>query len=476
MGKRTEKDSMGEVKVPEDAYYGSFTSRALENFKITPENTHEEFYHALGQIKKAAAQVNNEIGNLEDEKADAIVKASEQVVEGDFDDEFVLDPIQAGAGTPFHMNANEIIANRATEILGGEKGEYTVHPNDHVNIGQSSNNVIPTAVRLACLQLSDRLIEELDSLEETFRQKASQFEEIVKVGRTHLQDAVPVGLGQEFGAYATVCSKAKERIERSRQDLLEIGLGGNAIGTGINTSPDFREKLASRLSEVAGRDLRASNDPINTTQFMSEFVEFSSSITAFASDMIKLSDDLMMLCSGPVAGIGEIDLPEVEPGSSIMPGKVNPSIVEAFKMSCIQAKANESAVRSCAEHGDLDMNVMAPLIARNLFHMLKMLENSLEMLRKRCIEGIEADEDRIEEFFEGSTATATALSPYIGYHRTAELVRTALSQDKTIKEVAIDRRILTEQEAEEILDPDNMTQPSGIDQQLRRKIQDRLED
>ncbi len=467
---------MGEVEVPEDAYYGAFTVRALENFQITPEDLHTEFYRSFGRIKKAAAQVNMENGDLDQEKAEAIIEASEELEAGEFDNEFVLDQIQAGAGTPFHMNANEIIANRATEILGGEKGEYRVHPNDHVNMGQSSNNVVPTAVRLASLELAEKLLEEIKELEKALEEKSEEFKDIVKVGRTHLQDAVPIKLGQEFKAYSEMCRKARKRIYKAKKELKEIGLGGNAIGTGINTRPDFREEMASKLSDVTGRDLKPSKNSINTTQFLSPFESFSSSVRTAASDMIKLSDDLMLLSSGPVAGIGEIELPEVEPGSSIMPGKVNPSIVEAFKMACIQVKSDDSAVSSCVEHGDLDMNVMTPLIARNLFEMLKILSNAVEVLREKCIEGIRADEERIKGLMEGSTAPATALSPYIGYHRTAEVVKKALSSERSIRGTVVDEGILTEEEAEKVLDPERMTEPSGINQKLKEKIQDRLEE
>ncbi|MDY6789443.1 MAG: aspartate ammonia-lyase [Candidatus Nanohaloarchaea archaeon] len=476
MGERTEQDSMGKVEVLEEAYYGSFTSRALENFQITPEEPYREFYHALGMIKKAAAQVNREIGLLGPEKSDAIVKASEEVINGYFDDQFVLDPIQAGAGTPFHMNANEVIANRATELLGGEKGDYAVHPNDHVNMGQSSNNVIPTAVHLSALEISESLLDEIEELKKTFKKKGEEFEDVLKVGRTHLQDAVPVTLGQEFRAYSRMCKKGMERLEQSFKELREVGLGGNAVGTGINTPPEFRQNLVSRLADIAGKDIIPAEDPREATQSRSALARLSSELKVFVLDMVKVADDLIFLNSGPVAGIGELELPEVEPGSSIMPGKVNPSIVEAFKMTCIDFIGSAEAIDHAAKEGDLDLNIMAPLIAKNLFGPVKALRSSLKMLREKCVEGIEADRNRIEQLFQGSTATATALSPYIGYHRTAEVVKEALSSDKTVKEAVVDRDYLTGEEAEEILDPERMTEPSGIDQDLKQKIQDRLED
>jgi len=466
---------MGEVEVPEDAYYGAFTVRAEENFDLSRQTAHREFIRALGQIKKVAARANLQLGLMKGETSQAILQASQEVIDGEHDDEFVLDHIQAGAGTPFHMNANEVIANRATEILGGEKGEYRVHPNDDVNMGQSSNNVIPTAVRLATMELADDLIREIEGLASAFETKSQEYDDTVKVGRTHLQDAVPITLGQEFAAWADMCYNGVERLEKSMQELRQVGLGGNAIGTGINTPANFRQTVVEELSDETGRNLWPAEGPRAVTQSMAPFANFMGSLKSFVTDMIKVADDLMLLSSGPVAGLGELELPEVEPGSSIMPGKVNPSIVEAFKMSCFQVLGNDEAVSMAAKEGDLELNVMAPVIAKNLFEALDVMRRATAMLRERCVEGIEADEERIDELFSGSTATATALNPYLGYDLTADVVKEALESDSSIREAVIDRGYLTEAEADKLLDPGRMTRPSGVDEELKEKIRDRLE-
>jgi aspartate ammonia-lyase len=473
---RQESDSLGSVEVPDDAYYGSFTVRASQNFDITDETVLMDLIRKVALVKKAAAAVNADSGDLEDEKADAIIEAVEEVIAGEHDEQFILDPIQAGAGTPLHMNVNEVLANRATELLGGKKGEYRVHPNDDVNMGQSTNNVVPTALRLALLDLSDELLEAIDGLAETFRDRGEDHEDTVKVGRTHLQDAVPVTVGQEFDAWARTCEKGRERIERSRDELREMGIGGNAVGTGINTRPSFRKDVVGELAELTGRELRATGDNVQLTQSMAPFSSFTGEIETFASDLLKVTDDLQVLNSGPVAGIGELDLPEVEPGSSIMPGKVNPSIVEATRMTCLQAIGNHETVAAASREGDLEMNVMAPVIARNAIGMVSEMTKAVEMLAERCITDLEVDMERIDELFEGSTAVATALSPYIGYDRTAEAVHAALDGDRSVREIVADRGWMTDDELETVLDPERMTAPHGIDTDLKEAVQERLEE
>ena len=473
---RIERDSLGEVEVPEGAYYGSFTVRAIENFDLSGEKPPRELIAALGKIKIAAARANEGIGNLDSEKAGAIKTAAEEVAAGEFDEEFPLDPIQAGAGTPLHMNANEVIANRATELLGGQKGEYLVHPNDHVNMGQSSNNVVPTAIRLVLLELSEDLSAELESLGNTFEKKGEELSDLLKVGRTHYQDAVPIKLGQEFKAYGTVCRQAVDNISKSAEVLSEIGLGGNAIGTGINTAPDFRKRLVEELATVTGADLTPAEDPIALTQSMQPFQEFSGSLRETASDLLKVSDDLMFLSSGPVAGINELDLPEVEPGSSIMPGKVNPSIVEAVKMSLLQVLGYDHTVSLATSEGHLELNVMSPLIGNNLISAAKLFSKAVRTFREKCIDGIRANRERVERSFDNSTAVATALSPYIGYDRVAELVKESLEGEKDIRELVLERNWLTDEELEKVLDPERLTSPQGIDTQLRDKVRRRLED
>lgn len=465
MGTRTESDSLSEVEVPEDAYYGAFTARADENFSITGDGAPSAFIRALGQIKQAAAHVNREMGQLDREKADAISEAAGEVADGAFDDAFVLDVIQAGAGTPFHMNANEVIANRATELLGGEKGEYRVHPNDDVNMGQSSNNVIPTAIRLTCLDLADELLAELDALADAFDEQAEQYDDAVKVGRTHLQDAVPITVGQEFDAYATLCRNARRRIERALDELHVIGFGGTAIGTGINTPDGFRDALARELSDITGHHLKPADDHIAMTQSMAPFASFSGAVATASRDLVKIADDLMLLASGPKAGLHELELPEVEPGSSIMPGKVNPSIVEAFKMSCLQVQGNEQVVSTAAQEGDLELNVMTPVILKNLVEMLTVLTNATAMLRERCITGMTVDEDRVQELFEQSTAKATALSPHIGYDTTAGLVKESLETDQSVEAIVRERGLLEDDTLERVLDPEELTQPGTAEQE-----------
>ena len=473
---RIERDSLGEVEVPEDAYYGSFTVRAIENFELSGEEPPRELIAALGRIKLAAARVNEDIGDLDRKKAEAIKTAAEEVVAGKYDEEFPIDFIQAGAGTPLHMNANEVIANRATELLGGQKGEYLSHPNDHVNMGQSSNNVVPTALRLVLLELSEDLIAELENLGSAFEEKGEELSELLKVGRTHYQDAVPIRLGQEFEAYATVCRQSVENVSKSTEVLSEIGLGGNAIGTGINTDPDFRKRLVEELATITGAGLTTGRDPIALTQSMRPFHEFSGSLRETASDLLKVTDDLMFLSSGPMAGINEIELPEVEPGSSIMPGKVNPSIVEAVKMSLLQILGYDHTVSLATREGHLELNVMAPLIGKNLISAVRLFSRAVRTFREKCIEGIRANRERIEKSFDKSTAVATALSPYIGYDRAAELVKESLEEGKDIRKLVLERNWLTGEELEKVLDPERLTSPQGVDTQLKDRVRRRLDD
>ncbi len=476
MDTREEKDALGPVEVPADAYYGAFTARAQDNFAVTGETAPDALYVAFGQVKEAAARANRELGVLDGDVADAVIEAAGEVQEGRFADDFVLDPIQAGAGTPFHMNANEIIANRATELLGGDLGDYRVDPHDHVNRGQSSNNVVPTAVRLAALAMLDDLDAELDALAAALRDTADDHKDVVKVGRTHLQDAVPVTVGQEFDAWAQHVEDGRQRIADAADELHTVGLGGTAVGTGITAHPEFRETAVDALSDIAGRDLKPPADGVALTQSMAPFSAVSGALRSLCGDLINACDDLMLLSSGPVAGLAELQLPAVEEGSSIMPGKVNPSIVEAAKMACIQATGNDAAISTAAQEGDLDMHVMAPVIARNLFDTLRVLTNAARMLRERCIDGLTVDRDRIRTLFDGSTATATALSPYLGYDRTAEVVQAALDHACSIRDEVLDRGLLTADELDTVLDPDRLTGPAAVDEELQDRVQDRLDD
>lgn len=473
---RIERDSLGEVEVPEDAYYGSFTVRAIENFDLSGEYPPRELIRTLGQIKYAAAQVNEDIGDLDRKKAESIKAAADEVASGDHDNQFPTDFIQAGAGTPLHMNANEVIANRATELLGGRKGQYLIHPNDHVNMGQSSNNVVPTAIRLVLLELSVSLSSELKRLGDTFKNKGDKFSNLLKVGRTHYQDAVPITLGQEFEAYATICRRAVDNISEKTKVLSVVGLGGNAVGTGINTAQDFRERLVKELVTVTGADLTPAEDPIALTQSMRPFQEFSGSLRETASDLLKVTNDLMFLSSGPVAGINEINLPEVEPGSSIMPGKVNPSIVEAVKMSLIQVLGCDHTVSLATREGHLELNTMAPLIGKNLISAVQLFSKAMKTFREKCIEGIQANKEAIEKSLDKSTAVATALSPYLGYDRVTELVKECLEKDNEIRELVLERGWFTKEELERVLAPERLTSPQKVDPQLREKVDRRLKD
>lgn len=473
---RTEEDALGEVTVPEDAYYGGFTRRASKNFAISDQRVPQELIANIARIKKAAARVNNDMGLLEDQKADVIQEAADEVIDGVFDGAFPLDIIQAGAGTPMHMNVNEVIANRATELLGGSKGEYIVDPHDDVNMGQSTNNVVPTALRLTVMDKLDQLCAVIDDLAVSFDTKATRYDGLIKVGRTHLQDAVPVTVGQELASYAETCRIGERRLDQCEDELSIVGLGGNAVGTGINTPEGFRGALVDELGRITGRDLEPADDPVQTTQSMSVFADVSGRVRSFVTDMIKISDDLMVLSSGPTAGIGEYELPEVEPGSSIMPGKVNPSIVEAFKMTCLDVVGNDLTVTRAAEEGDLQMNVMAPVIAKNLCSGLDELSRAIRMLEQRCIDELSIDEQRVKELMDGSTAIATALSPYIGYDRTAELVHRFLDGDyASLSELVREQDWLTAEELETVLSPERMTSPHGVDTELRDRVQERID-
>jgi len=473
---RLEKDSLGEFNVPDEAYYGSFTARAKDNFDLSGTRPSRELIKSLGEIKVAAARANRELRNLEEGKAEAIVSAGKEVISGDYDDQFPLDLIQAGAGTPLHMNANEVIANRATELLGGEKGEYLIHPNDHVNMGQSSNNVVPTALRLASISRSKILVSDLEDLEAALKGKASEFEGVVKVGRTHYQDAVPITLGQEFGAYTDQIRRTRERIEEKTGELREVGLGGNAVGTGINTPPEFKNLVVRELSRVTGEDLKPADNSIALTQTMGPFLDLSGSIRVATRELIKITDDLIFLSSGPRAGINEIELPEVEPGSSIMPGKVNPSILEAVKMAFLQVLGYDHTVSLAAGEGHLELNVMTPVIGKNLMTGLRMLGKAVKSMRCDCVEGIRANREEISRQFDESTAVATALSPYLGYDRVAQIVKLSLKEERGLKQLVRERGWLTERELERLLDPERLTSPRGVDEKLKKRVEGRFEE
>jgi aspartate ammonia-lyase len=458
---RIERDSLGEREIPAEAYYGIQTARAIENFPISGWKPFPSLVTATIQVKKAAARVNAQLGVLDGKLARAIEAAADEVLDGKLRDQFVVDPFQAGAGTSHNMNANEVLANRAAELLGGARGDYSVvHPNDHVNMAQSTNDVFPTAMRLAALDLGGKLLEVLDELTTSLRRKAKEFDGIVKSGRTHLQDAVPVRLGQEFGAYAVTISKNKRRVALAADELKEIGLGGTAAGTGLNAPPGYRKLVVEELSAITGIQLRPATDHFESMQSMSPFVMLSGALRTVAADVIRIANDLRLLGSGPNTGLAEINLPAVQPGSSIMPGKVNPVMAEMTDMVCFQVIGNDLVIATAAQAGQLELNVMMPVIAFNLLMSLTILTNALIALRERCVDGITANEERCRWYFDHSVALVTALNPKIGYARAAELAKQAIASDKTIREIIAETGMFTAKEVEELMDPRSMTEYS----------------
>lgn len=469
---RIEKDTIGTLEVPADAYYGIFTVRAHANFQLTGQRAPAVYMKALGLIKGAAAQVNSELGLLEKTSARAIVAAAQEFADGKFADAFPLDPIQAGAGTPYNMNSNEVIANRANEILGKPRGRYSpVHPNNHVNMSQSSNDVTPTALRLSALMLTTPLLDALQKLAKSFRVLSNKYATVIKVGRTHLEDAVPMTLGQEFGAFATMLEKTHRRIKNASQELCELGLGGTALGSGITTHPQYQKKVVAQLAKLTKLPLKPTRDLFETTASMNLFVGLSNACRMLAIDLVKISNDLKILNMGPLAGIQEITLPEVEPGSSIMPGKVNPSVAEAVHMAAYDVMASDYAIALGAQAGQLQLNVMTPLMIRHLLGALSLLKNTCDMFRTDCIDGIIVNTKTIKRLFENSLVTATALNPYLGYEVTAELVNEALKRNISIIEVTREKKLMSDTDLTRMLSAERTTRPAITDLELKRKIQ-----
>ncbi|NYZ74312.1 aspartate ammonia-lyase [Candidatus Micrarchaeota archaeon] len=466
---RTEEDFMGKVQVPDQAYYGSFTARAAGNFKLSGMKVHPELIRALTLVKKCAAKANAELGRLDQKTADAIAKAADEVMAGGLDKEFVLDAFQAGAGTPLHMNVNEVIANRAEELLGGSKGEYKlVHPNNHVNMAQSSNNEVPSAIKIATLRLADRTIKEAGLLQKALESKAREYKGVMKIGRTHLQDAVPMTYGQLFGAYARAIEKDREGISRSMELIREIGVGGTAVGSAITAHPDFSKKAVAYLNKESSLDLHTARDGFELTQNMNDLLSVSSALRAYAVTLNRIANDLRLLASGPKAGIAEIILPEVEPGSSIMPGKVNPSIPEAVNMVCFQVMGNDYAVLLATQSGQLELNFATPLIAHNLFQSAELLANCSSMFREHCVDGLKVDKEKTKENFELSFGYATALNPYLGYKEVSLLVKEAYQKKVGLKELILQKGIMAKDDLEKVIA--SATGPSLIDDRIKKKI------
>ncbi|MBD3205657.1 aspartate ammonia-lyase [Candidatus Bathyarchaeota archaeon] len=458
---RTEEDALGKKKIPRGSYFGIFTQRALENFSISNVRIHPKFIKMLATVKKAANETNLKLDFIEESHALAIKKAADEVIEGKLSDQFPLDVFQAGAGTPWNMNMNEVLANRANEILGEPLGEYSpVHPNNHVNMMQSSNDVIPNTIRLTSIELVFELLSKLDALERTFSKKSMEFRSIRKSGRTHLRDAVPITLGQEMGAYASTVSRAIRRIKESNEHIHRIFLGGTAVGTGLNTHPDFSSLIIERLVEFTGFDLSLAEDFIEKTQFMSDFQDLIDAVASLSLDLVKINNDLMILSSGPKTGLKEIKLPPVEPGSSIMPGKVNPSILESVNMVCFQILGSRTTIEHAVRSGAMDLNVYTPVIAFNLLNSLERLKEAVRILNDLCIKDIEVNEKVTEHYFNHSNAISTLLSPIIGYEKAAKLSEEAMDSDVPVSELAISKGLVTEDEMDMILE--NATEPNLV--------------
>jgi len=460
MGTRIEKDSLGQKEVPAEAYYGLQSVRAMENFPISGLRMHPRMVEAMAMVKKAAAFANAELGLLKPEVSKAIGAAADEVLAGKLRDHFVVDVYQMGAGTSFHMNVNEVLANRAIELLGGKKGDQTiVHPNDHVNMAQSTNDVIPTAMRIASRLLLRELLPVLSDLQAAMGEKAKEFDGILKSARTHLQDAVPIRLGQEFAAYAVTIGKCRELIAAAAHSLEELGIGGSAAGTGLNTHPQYRFKLVEHLRAWTNINWRNAPDMREAMQSNLPIAEASSALRLLAIELIRICNDLRLLASGPTTGFAEIVLPAVQPGSSIMPGKVNPSMAEMLNMVCFQVIGNDLTVAMAVQAGQLELNVMMPVMAYNLHHSIEILKNALRAFIDRCVVGIVADAERCRRYAESSMALATALNTYVGYARAAEVVKRALREQRTIIDVVREEKLLTEDQIAQILDPIKLTEP-----------------
>jgi aspartate ammonia-lyase len=451
------------LKVPQEALWGVQAQRAVENFPISGIKPHPVFIQATVHIKKAAARFHAKVGMLDKKKADAIVKAADEILsKGKWIDHFVVDVYQAGAGTSHNMNTNEVLANRAIEILGGKRGDYKlIHPNDMVNMGQSTNDIIPTAIRLSGLLLTRDFLPVLKKLAATFRKKGKQFGKVFKSGRTHLQDAALMTLGQEFNAYGENLERHFARIERASQDLTELGIGGSAVGTGLNTHKDYCKGMAALLSEQTGLKLLPHPNLFEAMQSMSPFVSLSNAYRNLALDLTRIANDFRLMTSGPATGFGEILLPVMQPGSSIMPGKVNPVMAECLNMVCFQVLGHDTTVAMAAQAGQMELNVMMPVLAYNLNQEITIFTNMLKAFEEKCVSGIKADEVRCRQYADQSTQVATALNPVIGYEKAAEVVKAALKEGKTVRQIVLEKKLLTEEKYNQAVKLDKIVDPHG---------------
>ncbi|MPQ25552.1 aspartate ammonia-lyase [Bacillus paralicheniformis] len=457
---RIEKDFLGEKEVPADAYYGVQTMRAVENFPITGYRIDEELIKALAMVKKAAALANMDIKRLYKELGDVIVKAAGEIAEGLWHDHFIVDPIQGGAGTSMNMNTNEVIANRGLELLGKEKGDYFhLSPNTHVNMAQSTNDVFPTAIHLATLNHLRQLISTMEHMLDAFRKKAEEFDSVIKMGRTHLQDAVPIRLGQEFEAYSRVIERDIQRIRQSQHHLYEVNMGATAVGTGLNADPRYIQSVVAHLSDISGYQLTGADHLVDATQNTDAYTEVSAALKVGMMNMSKIANDLRLMASGPRAGLAEIRLPPRQPGSSIMPGKVNPVMPELMNQIAFQVIGNDHTICLASEAGQLELNVMEPVLVFNLLQSIKIMNNGFRVFTDYCITGIEANEIRLKEFVEKSVGTITAVNPHLGYEAAARIAKEAIATGQSVRELCLLHDVLTEEELDLILDPYEMTHP-----------------
>ena len=457
---RVEKDSIGTKDVPENVYYGVQSLRAAENFHITGLNMHPEIINSLAYIKKAAAITNCEAGLLDKRRTQAIVQACDEILEGKFREDFIVDPIQGGAGTSLNMNANEVIANRAIEILGGKKGDYSVvNPNDHVNCGQSTNDVIPTAGKMTSLRLLKKLKKQLLRLHSALEQKADEFDGVIKMGRTQLQDAVPIRLGQEFKAYSVAILRDLNRMDKAMDEMRTLNMGGTAVGTGLNADESYLRRIVPNLSEISGMDLVQAYDLIDATQNLDSFVAVSGAVKACAVTLSKIANDLRLMSSGPRAGFGEINLPAKQNGSSIMPGKVNPVIPEVVNQVAFNAIGNDMTITMAAEAGQLELNAFEPIIFYCLFQSIDTIAYAVNTFVDNCVIGITANETRCRYFVENSVGIITAICPYVGYQKAAEIAKEAIKTGESVRKLIIEKGLLAKEQMDEIMDPVQMTEP-----------------
>ncbi|MFE6317629.1 aspartate ammonia-lyase [Bacillus velezensis] len=467
---RQEKDFLGEKQIEADVYYGIQTLRAKENFPITGYRIHEEMINALAIVKKAAALANMDVKRLYEGIGNAIVQAADEILEGKWHDQFIVDPIQGGAGTSMNMNANEVIGNRALEIMGHKKGEYIhLSPNTHVNMSQSTNDVFPTAIHISTLKLLDKLLDTMAHMLSVFKDKAKQFDSVIKMGRTHLQDAVPIRLGQEFEAYSRVLERDIKRIKQSRQHLYEVNMGATAVGTGLNADPRYIEQVVKHLADISGLPLVGAGHLVDATQNTDAYTEVSAALKVCMMNMSKIANDLRLMASGPRAGLAEISLPARQPGSSIMPGKVNPVMAELINQIAFQVIGNDNTICLASEAGQLELNVMEPVLVFNLLQSISIMNNGFRSFTDHCLVGIEANEKRLKQYVEKSVGVITAVNPHLGYEAAARIAREAIMTGQSVRDLCLQNDVLTEEELDIILNPYEMTKPGIAGKDLLEK-------